>query len=284
MRHWDSATSQITASTIWNSSSTVRTVPVRMLLWIYYDRTSVKEKPDNKLVPVADIAEGLNADGETVKQLIGIVEGKEVVYTAESDEVLAKVEKGDCVRCYFGTGGELSYAEIIYDQSANKTYSTDASYESAYRIVSKPVYEVKNNSISLAESETSITDVKNGGETLEKYFVESKSLYIYRFDSEKMKFNQINAGELIGYKQDKTDYDRLILLTRGATLQGIVAGLALYAERMILIMSRVVAYLTMLVMMLSLTSAAVFADDDVIKINGEDYTDTTFNGVYRYKG
>ena len=190
---------------------------------IYYDRTSVKEKPDNKLVPVADIAEGLNADGETVKQLIGIVEGKEVVYTAESDEVLAKVEKGDCVRCYFGTGGELSYAEIIYDQSANKTYSTDASYESAYRIVSKPVYEVKNNSISLADSETSITDVKNGGEILEKYFVESKSLYIYRFDSEKMKFNQINAGELIGYKQDKTDYDRLILLTRGATLQGIVA-------------------------------------------------------------
>ena len=145
------------------------------------------------------------------------------MYTAESDEVLAKVEKGDCVRCYFGTGGELSYAEIIYDQSANKTYSTDASYESAYRIVSKPVYEVKNNSISLADSEASITDVKNGGETLEKYFVESKSLYIYRFDSEKMKFNQINAGELIGYKQDKTDYDRLILLTRGATLQGIVA-------------------------------------------------------------
>ena len=39
-------------------------------------------------------------------------------------------------------------------------------------------------------------------------------------------------------------------------------------------MKRVVAYLTMLVMMLSLTSAAVFADDDVIKINGEDYTDT----------
>ena len=43
---------------------------------------------------------------------------------------------------------------------------------------------------------------------------------------------------------------------------------------MILIMKRVVAYLTMLVMMLSLTSAAVFADEDVIKINGEDYTDT----------
>ena len=200
-----------------------KNIAVADVVVIYYDRTSVKEKPDNKLVPVADIAEGLNADGETVKQLIGIVEGKEVVYTAESDEVLAKVEKGDCVRCYFGTGGELSYAEIIYDQSANKTYSTDASYESAYRIVSKPVYEVKNNSISLADSETSITDVKNGGETLEKYFVESKSLYIYRFDSEKMKFNQINAGELIGYKQDKTDYDRLILLTRGATLQGIVA-------------------------------------------------------------
>ena len=39
-------------------------------------------------------------------------------------------------------------------------------------------------------------------------------------------------------------------------------------------MKRVVAYLTMLVMMLSLTSEAVFADDDVIKINGEDYTDT----------
>ena len=89
--------------------------------------------------------------------------------------------------------------------------------------MSKPVYEVKNNSISLADSEASITDVKNGGETLEKYFVESKSLYIYRFDSEKMKFNLINSGELIGYKQDKTDYDRLILLTRGATLQGIVA-------------------------------------------------------------
>ena len=212
----------------------------------------------------------------TVKRsnsLEAIVEGKEVVYTAESDEVLAKVEKGDCVRCYFGTGGELSYAEIIYDQSANKTYSTDASYESAYRIVSKPVYEVKNNSISLADSETSITDVKNGGETLEKYFVESKSLYIYRFDSEKMKFNQINAGELIGYKQDKTDYDRLILLTQRGNLAGNSGILALYAERMILIMKRVVAYLTMLVMMFSLTSAA-FADDDVIKINGEDYTDT----------
>lgn len=45
-------------------------------------------------------------------------------------------------------------------------------------------------------------------------------------------------------------------------------------------MKRVIAYLTMLVMIFSLASAAVFADDDVIKINGESYTETNLSTIF----
>ena len=188
---------------------------------IYYNPNGSKAKPDSQVTLITGIGDTIDDDGEQVKMLTGLNNGKEVSYRIERDLDMGDISVGDAVRLYFNTRDDISYVELIYDLSKDVFYGARTSYGVAYGTSFNPLYDMTDNVITLADSAAAIADVKNG-EGLEKYILEG-AINIYRYDENREKAEVITSAELVSYTFDPQRYDKLITLTRGARLQTIIA-------------------------------------------------------------